>query len=175
MDREKIPFEKIYEEEYPHIYRYINKCLNDPYTAEDIASEAFCKAFSAYGRYDSSKSSVRTWITRIAQNTLTDYYRKNGRRKTEVLENTALFLGCNDSYPVYYEESVRELYDAFEKLSEKEKEVLTLAYGSGLPNGELADIFGISVKAACERKRRAAKKLRRHYGFAEENTSFSPA
>ena len=112
---------------------------------------------------------------RIAQNTLTDYYRKNGRRKTEVLENTALFLGCNDSYPVYYEESVRELYDAFEKLSEKEKEVLTLAYGSGLPNGELADIFGISAKAACERKRRAAKKLRRHYGFAEGNTSFSPA
>lgn len=175
MDREKIPFEKIYEEEFPRIYRYMYKCLNDPYTAEDITADAFCKAFSAYDRYDSSKSSVRTWIVRIAQNTLTDYYRKNGRRKTEVLENTALSLGCNDSYPVYYEESVRELYDAFEKLSEKEKEVLTLAYGSGLPNGELADIFGISVKAACERKRRAAKKLRRHYGFAEENTSFSPA
>lgn len=175
MDREKIPFEKIYEEEYPRIYRYINKCLNDPYTAEDIASEAFCKAFSAYDRYDSSKSSVRTWITRIAQNTLTDYYRRNGRRQTECLDSFALYLGYSDSYPVCYEESVKELYKAFEMLSEKDKNLLMLAYGSGFQNGELGDAYGISAKAACERKRRATKKLRQYYRFAEENTSFSPA
>ena len=60
-------------------------------------------------------------------------------------------------------------------LSERDKNLLMLAYGSGFQNGELGDAYGISAKAACERKRRATKKLRQYYRFAEENTSFSPA
>jgi RNA polymerase sigma-70 factor (ECF subfamily) len=54
--------------------------------AEDMVQETFIKAFNALSSFQ-EKSSPKTWLFRILNNLITDYYRKNAKQKTSSLED----------------------------------------------------------------------------------------
>lgn len=54
----------------------------DPEDAADLTQEAFIRAYQAIGRFD-GRSSVRTWLFRIAHNLCIDRARRNERRLAE--------------------------------------------------------------------------------------------
>ena len=68
--------EKIYNDYFPMVYNYVFYRLLHRHNAEDIVSTVFMKVFFNLHRYDAEKSSMRTWIMRITERSLIDYYRK---------------------------------------------------------------------------------------------------
>jgi RNA polymerase sigma-70 factor (ECF subfamily) len=71
--------------------------------AEDIAQEAFIKAYARLKDFDASKARFSTWLYKIATNEALDYLRRNKRRvDVEDIETVA-----EVTMPAYIEEDER--------------------------------------------------------------------
>jgi RNA polymerase sigma factor (sigma-70 family) len=63
-----------------HVYGLALSITRDPATAEDVAQEAFVRAWRAASTYDPGRASVTTWLLTITRNTAIDAAR--ARRST---------------------------------------------------------------------------------------------
>lgn len=59
------------------VYALLLRLVRDPADAEDLAQEAFLKAFRALGSYDASRP-LLSWLFKIAHNTALDFLRARG-------------------------------------------------------------------------------------------------
>ena len=157
--RNKPDFAEVYEQEYSYVYNYIYMQVMHRENTEDLVSDIFMRAMSHYDSFDPSKASVRTWLCTIARNCLIDYFRKNGRRKTENLDD-APEPSAVDEYAILKNPVNQEVYRLLEKLSDDERELLSMIYVQELKNPQIGEILGINAKAVSERHRRLLAKLR---------------
>ncbi len=71
--------ETLYREHFLDILRYLKRFLSDS-TAEDLAQEVFVKAGKGLANFR-GEASPRTWLYRIAANTLRDHLRSKSHRE----------------------------------------------------------------------------------------------
>ncbi len=65
---------------YQHkIVNLVSRYVHDPHTAQDVAQEAFIKAYKGLARFRGD-SAFYTWLYRIAINTAKNYLVAQGRR-----------------------------------------------------------------------------------------------
>ncbi len=160
MAKEKKSFEQVYEQEYSYVYNYVYMQLMQRENTEDIVSDVFIKAMQHYDNFDPSKASPRTWLCTIARNTLTDYYRRTGNRRTEALEDVAE-PSVRDEYNSLKDPINKEVYRLMALLTDDERELLNMIYMQEMKNPEIGKVLGISPKAVSERHRRLLSKLRK--------------
>lgn len=89
-----------YEEFGNSIFTYIYFNTKDYHLAEDILQEVFIKAYKNYGEFK-EKSSLKTWIFTITQNTTVDYLRKKNIFKYF----KELTFNIQDTQPLFYKRS----------------------------------------------------------------------
>jgi RNA polymerase sigma-70 factor (ECF subfamily) len=118
-----------------------------PDTADDIAQEAFLKAWRAAGQYD-GRARYSTWLTRIAWRCRLDVLRKERRAVVEpqVPENAAVPFG--------------EVQDMLERLNESERAALVLCDGHGWTHSECAELLGLPLGTLKSTVARAKAKCR---------------
>jgi RNA polymerase sigma-70 factor (ECF subfamily) len=68
-----------FEEHRIELRAYCYRMLASPFEAEDAVQETFIKAWRAYGSFE-GRSSLRSWLYRIATNVCLDMLRSNERR-----------------------------------------------------------------------------------------------
>jgi len=133
--------------------------------AEDLAQDAFLKAFAALDRFD-GRSALFTWIYRIAVNTARDWVDYRRRRPVVPLEGT--FGGPSEpvdpSAPpgelAERDELRASVRDAVERLAEPFRTTLILREMEGHSYEEVAEILGVSIGTVESRLFRARVKLR---------------
>ena len=157
--RNKPDFAEVYEQEYSYLYNYVYMQVMHRENTEDLISEIFMRAMTHYDGFDPSKASVRTWLCTIARNCLIDYFRKNGRRKTENLDD-APEPSAVDEYDILKNPINKEVYRLLEHLSDDERELLSMIYVQELKNPQIGELLAINAKAVSERHRRLLAKLR---------------
>ena len=159
----KRSFEAVYEEHFSYVYNMIYMHLLHKETAEDLTSEAFIKAYSAYDRYDPSIASEKTWLANIANRLLIDNYRAKERNKTDLASDEILNVipDEEDEYEKLVDTTNQEVYQLLNKLDEEERHLLILRYFMAAKNPEIAEELGISAKAVSERYRRLLVKCRK--------------
>lgn len=74
--RDRAEFARLVEAYSGVIYRLALKMLNNPQDAEDILQETFIKAYQHLGNFD-GRSSISTWLYRIATNEALMFLRRN--------------------------------------------------------------------------------------------------
>lgn len=74
--RDRAEFARLVEAYSGVIYRLALKILNNPQDAEDILQETFIKAYQHLGNFD-GRSSISTWLYRIATNEALMFLRRN--------------------------------------------------------------------------------------------------
>lgn len=115
----------------------------------------------AWPRFDSSRSSPRTWLLTIARNALIDERR---RRKPEASideDSVDVDLRLSEPGPEDALEGIGpELQDALRRLQPREQEVLALRYGADLSTAEVAALMGLTVANVQQIASRALRKLR---------------
>ncbi len=158
----KEPFEKVYEMYFSSIYNYVYAQVLHKEQAEDLVSETFIKAMTHYDSYDPSKASVRTWLTRIAKNTIIDEFRKTGGKGTVSLdaEETYIEPSCEDEYDVFKEDTERIVYEILQRVSPEERELLGMIYFEKMKNEEIGAVLGISAKAVSARHHRLLERCK---------------
>ncbi len=163
---ERLPseFAEWYHDHRTSVYQYVRFRVASRETAEDVTSQVFFKALRAFDRYDPSRASPRTWLLRIARNAVTDHLRSLKRKGSlHVSLDRVPDLVANvpsQEERVLREERIQELLNATRTLKKSDQEILSLRYGAGLSNGEIAEQLEISTNAVAVRVHRALKRLR---------------
>ena len=159
----KESFSVVFEENYSGIYNYIYSRLLHRERTEDLVSDIFLKAMTHYGSYDPSRASVKTWLTNIARNALIDEYRRGGRAQVFSLDADTEYIepSAEDEYPVLRDPVNREAQSILQKLTDAERELVSMIYFQHMTNPEIGEVLGINAKAVSERHRRLLSKCRK--------------
>jgi len=117
-----------------------------PEHADDIAQEAFIKAWRAAGQYD-GRARYSTWLTRIAWRCRLDALRRE--RQTETLDESADYAPPSG-----------EAEDMLARLSETERAALVLCEGHGWTHAEAAELLALPLGTLKSTVARAKAKCR---------------
>lgn len=157
-------FEAWYVEHQSAVYRYVRFRVATRETAEDVTSIVFMKALRSFHRYDERRASPRTWLLRIAKNAVTDHLRSLQRRGSlhvsldRIPDLVAEIPGHEER--VIRQERIQRLLNGSRTLRKADQEILSLRYGTGLDNAEIAEHLNISNNAVAVRLHRALKRLK---------------
>lgn len=151
--------EKIYTDYYEKVTRYVHGKVANSSDAEDIVSDVFLKVYGNLDAFDEAKASLSTWIYHIAQNTVTDYYRRR-RVFGEIPETATDDEDIEDD--LINEEMLDMLADGLEKLEERSRNLIILHYYSGMKLKDIADKLGVSYVYAKVLHKKALETLRQY-------------
>ena len=158
-------YQPIVEKYQSHIYRICLAHVRQPDVAEDIAQEAFIKAYQSIATLkDHSKFS--SWLKRIAANLSRDYL-KSHRQSFVMFEDELSLDGLSglepfgDTVDALEAEAIEnELYSRLYDLDLEKRNVLFLHYIYELPSKDIAERLGVSQSAVKKRLERARKALK---------------
>lgn len=128
--------------------------------AEDVAQEAFVKAYSALDRYDPVRC-WGAWLMCIVRNLCRDQHRRRKVRSDAVLGWRPEPDGPTPEKRLLDEERRRSLRQAVDGLPEHLRAPVILHYGYGLTYGEIAMALGLSNSTVVGRLAGALRRLRR--------------
>lgn len=157
-------FEAWYVEHHSAVYRFIRFRVATREVAEDVTSIVFMKALRSFERYDEHRASPRTWLLRIAKNAVTDHLRSLKRRGSlhVSLDRIPDLVADVPSHEerVIKQERIQRLLNGTQTLRKADQEILSLRYGAGFDNAEIAEHLNISNNAVAVRLHRALKRLK---------------
>jgi RNA polymerase sigma-70 factor (ECF subfamily) len=157
------------------VFSLVFRMVRDRALAEDLAQEAFIRAFNAIDSYNPSYK-FSNWIFKIANNHTIDYLRKKkldtvsihgspNAASAEEQERTRLVLESDDEQPDDFVEN-RELGDRIEwaigELRPEYRTVILLRHVEGYAYDEIADTLELplgTVKTYIHRARKELKDL----------------
>ncbi len=111
-------------------------CNGDAALADDIAQDALVRAYVSSGSF-LGLSKFSTWLFRIAYNCYIDHHRK--ARLNEAPVEAALAVPADESTDAAFR--YQQLYQALERLPEKEKAAIALFYFEDRSIKEIASIL----------------------------------
>jgi RNA polymerase sigma-70 factor, ECF subfamily len=135
------------------LYGFIKRMVIDAEEASDIAQEAFVRAYQSFGRFD-GRSSVRTWLFRIAYNLCVDRARRNQRAPLETridatFEDDEQFeiadTRWNPETFVLDDELMAAAEQAISSMSEKLRGVLLLHDREDMAYDEIAKMLDVPI------------------------------
>ena len=154
---------------YQHrIIQLVNRYVKDPSEAQDVAQEAFIKAYRALGNFRGD-SAFYTWLYRIAINTAKNYLVSRNRRYSdyqidiqdaEQVENAPqLKVMETPEYLLLNDEIVKVIKAAIEKLPEEMKVAIMLREFEGMSYEDIAQTMECPVGTVRSRIFRAREAI----------------
>jgi RNA polymerase sigma-70 factor (ECF subfamily) len=162
-------FDRLVRQHQDHLYRLMVRACHHPQDAEEVASEAFVRAYERLCQFE-GRSSFVTWLGRIATN-LCFRRRERAELPTESLEELAhAEAGRPDQTPASDEptpeqqalqaEMRRIVQAAIAELAEPDQTVLRLRDVEQLTAAEVSARTGLTIPAVKARLHRARHQLR---------------
>ncbi len=140
--------------------------------AEEVVQDAFLSVWRAWDSYDAGKGSVRTWLFTVVRNRAIDKIRPRQRTSADPLpegldpaDNTDVFA---EAAATIEAEQARQAVGA---LPADQRQVIELAYFSGLSHGEIAERLATPVGTVKSRIRLAMERLRTAMNAPPRTTS----
>lgn len=154
---DRAAFEALYQRYSRSVFGLALRRLGDRGRAEDAVQETFVSIWRAARTYKPERGPGAPWLYAVARNAIIDRSRARNEPAVEVPDEASLEAGPADRA----EESWTQwrIHRALEELTEEEREVISLAYWSGLSQSEVADSLGIPLGTVKTRTRRALQRL----------------
>lgn len=162
-------FDRLVHRYQSYLYRLMVRACHHPQDAEEVASEAFVRAYERLGQFE-SRSSFVTWLGRIATNLCFRRREKAVLPSVSLEEQAREEEGHPDRTPAapepspeqsaLQEEMRRKIRAAVTQLPEPDQTILRLRDIEDLPAAEVAVRTGLTVPAVKARLHRARCQLR---------------
>jgi RNA polymerase sigma-70 factor (ECF subfamily) len=157
------------------VYGLARGMVGDEALAEDIAQEAFLRAWRHAPDFDPSRGSVTTWLLAITRNVAIDSLRRRREEPVELDLLKSLDLDAQAKSPdevVADNDAASRLRAVIGHLPSEQRRALVLAYFYGRTAQEISISEGIPLGTAKTRIRAAMTKLRG--ALLVENTAQQP-
>ncbi len=145
------------------VFGVIYRMLGSPESAEEVAQNAFHSVWRQASAYRPERGSVRTWLLAIARNAAIDWRRSKGNRterETAIDETLMLVDDLRVEDRVIASLRAERVRAAVASLPREQREVLSLAFWSGLSQTEIAQRTGAPLGTVKSRVRLAMARLR---------------
>ena len=157
---------EFYHHFYPKLKRYIKNRMSSSEDAEAFTHDIFLEAIDGLPLFE-GKSSLTTWLYRIAHNKLVDWYRKKKINSLLLSQLPFLEIIAQEVYQPEFQYEKNKLRDKIEytlrSLSSTYREILMLHYEEHKSVKEIAIILDISPKAAESLLFRARQQFKKTY------------
>jgi len=130
------------------LVRFCRQIVSDWSEAEDMAQEAYIRAWQKRGSFR-GRSSLLTWQMAIARRVCLDHLRSLKRVRLVQLNEQSI-------EPVHDIDTRVDVQRALQKLNTDDRVLLYLRVGEELPFEEIAQVLGLSA-AACRKRYERAK------------------
>jgi len=162
-------FVKLIVEHQSFAYNLALRTLGDPHEAEDMAQEAFVRAWLAISRFR-GRATFQTWLYRIVvnlcYNRLPNLRRELAAEGDEKIANVHDGLSANPATLVEIDEQRAFLHRQIERLPEKYRLLITLRYQGELTYEEIAQVLDVplgTVKTGIFRARARLREALRNF------------
>lgn len=179
----------LYDRHVDAVFASSCRLTSDRGIAEEVVQETFLALWDRAETFDPTLGSLAAWLHTIARNRTVDRLRAAGRRPTLIPLSAAASVGGDDadadsvdrllaagsmvanSAPTPSPEAVAVLGElrtalqaAVASMPDDERTVITMAYGDGLSQTEIAERLGWPLGTVKTRTRRALARLREVLG-----------
>ena len=147
---------ELYDRTSERVYGLLLKMTASPNDAFDLAQETYITAFTRIGQFD-GRSSVATWLYRVAFNEALQFLRRSGKMRVKLQE-----IVPDDGMESDIEQSMVRLdvNDALALLPPHDRAILALRYQEGLDYRAIAEVVGCAAGTVASRLNRARQGLR---------------
>ena len=156
-DRDREAFDVLYHRYIRSVFGLALQRLRDRDRAEDAVQEMFAAVWRSAGSYRPERGPSAPWLYAIARNAIVDRLRSRTELPVEPPDMTS-----DEPGPAERAESSFvswRVHRALETLPEREREVVELAYWSGLSQSEVASFLDIPLGTVKTRTRSALAHL----------------
>lgn len=168
------------------IYATVFKVLKHVEDSRDVSQEVLLSIWNKAHTYEPKKGKLMTWLATMSRNRAIDRVRSLQRRGAlrdklqEQAESESPEPRESGRDVLYRSETRRLLENAVSYLSSEQREVIELAYFSGLTQSQIAEKLKRPIGTVKARIRRGIRNLRSHVkhrfnGFDDLNLSGLPA
>jgi RNA polymerase sigma-70 factor, ECF subfamily len=157
-ERDRAAFEILYGRYVRPVFGLALRRLGDRGHAEDAVQEAFAAIWRSAATYRPERGAAGGWLYTVARNAIVDRLRRNGPAAgAELPELVSAEPGpaqrAEDSDTSF------RVHRALEELQPREREVIELAYWSGMSQSEVADYLGLPLGTVKTRTRSGLARL----------------
>jgi RNA polymerase sigma-70 factor (ECF subfamily) len=146
-------FREFYERMQPRAIGVGRRLLGDRTAAEDLAAEAFARAYSRWSSVRSHPN-PEAWLLRVVGNLAVDHVRREGRRPESRADGERADPSADDA-------ALRvDLAKALHRLSSRQQEVVVMRYLIDLTEDDVAVSLGMTTGSVKTHLHRATTKLR---------------
>ncbi len=166
QQRDEEAFATLYEEYFDKIYRYVTLKIGDRVEAEDLTQQVFIKALNSISSFKWRGIPFSAWLFRIAHNQVVDYFRKKKKYTTVSLDESLAGSDIDPQLAAERKLDIEQILVATKRLTDAQREVISLRFASELPIAEVAKIMGKSQGAIKALQHSAIAALRRELSVA---------
>jgi len=162
-------FSELYDQIAPRVLGLIRRLLKDHAQSEEVTQEVFLEIWQNATRFDSKKGGASTWIMTMAHRRAVDRIRASQSSRDRDSK-----VGIRDYNPAY--DSVAESVEitvehervekALARLTELQRQAVTLAYYGGYSHSEVAALLSVPIGTVKTRLRDGMIRLRDELGVA---------
>jgi RNA polymerase sigma-70 factor (ECF subfamily) len=156
-ERDRAAFEMLYHRYVRSIFGLALRRLRDRQRAEDAVQEAFAAVWRSAASYRPERGPAAPWLYAVARNAIIDRLRARSEPPAEAPD-----LPSGEAGPAEQAEAsfvAWRVHRALEELPEKEREVVELAYWSGMSQSEVAEYLHIPLGTVKTRTRSGLARL----------------
>jgi RNA polymerase sigma-70 factor, ECF subfamily len=157
-ERDREAFETLYGRYVRSVFGLALRRLGDRGHAEDAVQEAFMAVWRSASTYRPERGAAGGWIYTVARNAIVDRLRRNGLALDAELPE----LASPERGPAQQAEDsdvAWRVHRALEDLQPREREVIELAYWSGMSQSEVAEYLHLPLGTVKTRTRSALARL----------------
>ncbi|MEP6478800.1 MAG: sigma-70 family RNA polymerase sigma factor [Rhodoglobus sp.] len=162
-------FSELYDSIAPRVLGLVKRLLRDHSQSEEVTQEIFLEIWQSASRFDPNKGGAATWILTMAHRRAVDRV-----RASQASRNRDVKIGIRDYNPDYdnVSESVEirveheRVEQAMKRLTELQRQAVTLAYYGGYSHSEVAAMLNVPVGTVKTRLRDGMIRLRDELGVA---------
>ena len=155
--RDANAFEALYHRFARPVFGLALRRLGDRMRAEDAVQETFAAVWRSARTYKPDRGAGAPWLYAVARNAIVDRSRSRSEPPGEVPDIASTELGPDERAEASYVSW--RVHRALASLPPNERDVIELAYYSGLSQSEVADFLGIPLGTVKTRTRAGLGRL----------------
>jgi len=166
-------FENLVKKYEKMIYNLAATKLRNRENAQDLTQECFLRAYKMLRTYRTD-AAFSTWIYRICQNLIYDFYRANKSKKNvevplyiqdnddEYKEREIADISSEPSEIILRDEKIKKIRELIESLPDDLRDIIIMRDLNNLSYNEIAESLDIEIGTVKSRINRAREKLKKY-------------
>ncbi|PPL14196.1 MULTISPECIES: ECF RNA polymerase sigma factor SigK [Microterricola] len=168
-DGDQLAFGELYDLTAARIFGLVRRLLVDHAQSEEVTQEVYLEIWQTAPRFDASRGGAMSWMMTMAHRRAVDRIRASqaGRDRDQRIGRRDITVDYDDvaervEITIEHERVAR----AMTRLTELQREALSLAYYGGLSHSELASYLEVPIGTVKTRLRDGMIRLREELGVA---------